>query len=99
MRYRVNLNMFCVYTGILLLLAHGAVGVFAQTDVLNLTDVQNGFRGTFKSGTTEHTVESSQAADGSLSTTIKNPEGDIIAEVTYSNHLVTVIIVGISISR
>ena len=92
-----KMNPILMYLGLIVILTNGAVGVIAQTDDLNLTDLPNGFRATYKSGRITQTVESSQFDDRSFATTIRNSEGGIVAETTYANDLVTVTISGVAI--
>lgn len=79
-----------VYLGILILLTNGTIAIFAQADELNLKDVPNGFKGTFKSGNQTIIVDSSEAADRSLQTKITNSEGLLLVEAIYQNDLVTI---------
>jgi len=84
--------------GILILLANGTFSILAQVDELNLTDVPNGFKGTFRSGNQTLTIDSSQAEDRSLRTKVTNPTGNLVVQAVYSNNLVTVTLSDVSIN-
>jgi hypothetical protein len=78
-------------------MTNSSFAAFSQAGELILTDLSNGFKGTFKSGNQALAIDSTQAEDRSLRTTVTNSAGTLVVQALYSSNLVTVTVSDISI--